>query len=359
MSNVVDPNATAAPDRLSSAISAFKGETAFEHAHMDTTVTEDEVLQDDGNVLDQFFSGQESEEPQPSQSSQEDLNVPSQADIEEIVVSDDRGRRKVKVDWNDRDDIKKKIQLAAGARKWQAERDQAQAKLKELQEPAELMQELEQAYKSRGVEGVIDRIEGRQGAYQEYVKKQIERYEARRNADPDELAAMDKQEAYEKQQAILRQMQEDNRKLRDEFQTREEQMQEKAVRSVVEPTFDRYRFAGKLNNPDQEHMLDQMVWTSALKKLEPYEANGHEITPELVNRAFRSASNSIRKMVNLQSEKKAQKIVSKKKQEAAEHAQQAVTRGVKSSQENSAAKEMLQRGDLMGFFKNYGKNLKF
>lgn len=357
-------------DRTQEYLAAMKGEGTFEkEPQVEPRSSQDDIAPQGSSMIDAFFTDSDESLESDSQSTEQpeqDLQgdastspeVSGEEDIEEIVVRDDQGRRKVKVDWNNRDDIKKKLKLAAGARRWQSERDQARSQLKKLEEPAKLMGELEEAYQTRGVEGVIDRIEGREGAYQDYINKQIERHQLRENASPQELALLDKQEAYEKQQARLKKLEEDHRRIQEEQSSKEAAVQERELRNTVEPVFNQYRFAGKLGNPDQEQMLDQMVWSSALKKLEPYEDRGDEITSDMVRRAFRSSSNSIRKMINLQSEKKVQKVIKKKKQDATEHAQRTMQRGQAQSKDGADMKDMLRKGDLSGFIKQYASRLK-
>jgi hypothetical protein len=279
---------------------------------------------------------------------------------ETITVSDDKGRRKVEIDWNNRDELKRQLQLAYGARKWQAERDQARQEAQQLKSRTDELKSnwdaLEGAFQKGGVEGVIDLLEGRQGAYQNWLKKQIDRHEFLRDATPEERAALESREKADKSARELEKIRKENEEFRKQMVQEKEQAELKSLESRVHPVFDKYRFADKLGDSNDEHMFDEMLWNSALKRLEPYEEQGLAITPELIEREFRNVAIAIRKRIGLQAEKKAAKVVEQRKQEATENVQAKVRSGYKS--ENVSAKEardLIEGRNLTGLLKNWGK----
>ena len=87
----------------------------------------------------------------------------------------------------------------------------------------------------------------------------------------------------------------------------------KVLESTVHPSFDRYRFADKLGDANTEAMFDEMLWNSALKRLEPYEEKGIPLTSDLVEKEFKAVSVALRKQINVQAEKKAAKAVAQRK----------------------------------------------
>lgn len=284
----------------------------------------------------------------------------AQTSKETITISDEKGRRKIEVDWNNKEELKRQLQLAHGARKWQAERDQARQEAQQLKSKTEELSSnwnaLETAFQKGGVEGVIDLLEGRNGAYQSWLKKQIDRHEFLRDATPEERAALEAREKADKSSRELERIRKENEEFRKQMVQEKEQAELKSLESRVHPVFDKYRFADKLGDANDEHMFDEMLWNSALKRLEPYEEQGLTITPDLIEREFRNVAIAIRKRIGLQAEKKAAKVVEQRKQEATENVQAKVRSGYKS--DGGAAKEardLIEGRNLTGLLKNWGK----
>lgn len=279
---------------------------------------------------------------------------------EVITVTDESGRRrKVEIDYTDRAAIKKAHELATGARKWQAERDREIQSRKALEsqhgEIKSNWDTLEQAFKAKGVEGIVDLLEGRSGAFKDHISKQVQRAKFLESANPEELDQFKKQEAVEQTKQELERERQENAKFRKEMLDREERSELKSMESRVHPAFNKHRFSGQLDNPEDEHMFDEMLWGTALKRLEPYEEKGLDITPELVDREFARVAKSIRSRIGVQAEKKATKAVEQKKQEATENAQAKAMSGYKNSSTQKEAQDLLNTGNLTGIFKQWGK----
>jgi hypothetical protein len=277
-----------------------------------------------------------------------------------IFVTDESGkRRKVEIDYNDRASVKKAFELMHGSRKWQAERDRAITQQKEASEKAaryeKLWSAMERAYEEAGELGVLDLIGGKQGAAQEFLKKQYERQKFLENASEKEIAELQQRERLERLEREL----EKERKAKEEWTKKMEQERETAelrsLESRVNPTFEKYRFDGRLGNADDEAMFDEMLWNTTMKRLEPYEARGEEITRELVEREFRTVATAIRKRISGLAEKTASVAVEKKKQEALTNAQAASQNAYRKGGIAKEAGDMLRSGNLRGLFENWGK----
>lgn len=278
---------------------------------------------------------------------------------ESVVVTDEKGKRKIEVDFNNKDQIKKYVQMAHGARKWQAERDQALTKAKEVEgKYSELRSNwdiLEQTYQSSGVEGLIDLLEGKQGAFSEWEKSRIDRYEALKKASPAERELFEAREREATRQREIERIRKENEDFRTKVSQEREQAELKSLESAVHPVFDRYRFADKLGDSDTEQMFDEMLWTSALKRLEPYEEKGIPLTQDLVEKEFKTVSTALRKRINVQAEKRAAKAVEQKKREATENVQAAVSSGYRSTPVAKEAEDLIKNGNLGALFKGWGK----
>lgn len=329
---------------------------------------ESQPLDTDSTMETLGLSGQESEPSTSSESddveleSQPSEETTSTTDVEEVFVTDHNGRKKVKIDYGDRDKIKKMFQFAHGARKWQVAKDKAEKELTQLRESVksdatakENFQALETAYEQRGLEGLVDLLEGREGAYQTHFQKEIQKHEYRQSASPEELELMDSKEREASRLKEFEQLRRENEEFRSKVEKDKEQAEFHAMESKVHPAFDKYRFAGKLGDVNDEHLFDEMLWNSSLKRLEPYEEKGVAITPNLVDKAFRQTSMAIRKRINVQANKEVKKAVNKKKREATTATQTRVMKGIKSSSEADEAKSMIRGNDLTGLLKNWGK----
>lgn len=281
---------------------------------------------------------------------------------ETIVVTDEKGKRKVEIDYSDRAAIRKAFELMHGARKWQAERDRAASDSKALREEHTKLKEVwdgfEGAFKENGIEGIIDLAQGKPGAHKEWLQKQYERQKFLDTASPKEIAQLQQQERLAQLEQKLAKSEEEGKKREERVTQEREQAELRAVESTVHPVFEKYRFADKLGDADDEAMFDDMLWNSTMKRLKPYEDDGHPITRELVDREFRAVSTSLRKRIGSQAEKKAAQVVEQKKQEATENAQASTMSAYKKGGVSQEASDLIRKGDLGSLFKNWGKYSK-
>lgn len=285
-------------------------------------------------------------------------------DVEEIVISDDKGRRKIKVDYSNKEQVKNFVKMAYGARKWQAERDQARAEVAPVRQQLEEMRTnwdtLENAFRSNGIEGVIDLLEGSKGAYKTHLGKAMERQEFLRRASPEELEALEAKELAANRSTENDRLRKEFEELKAKVSADKEASETRAVESRIHPAFDKYRFADKLGDPNDESMFDQMLWRTAMDRLEPYEeqyGNAGSIPQEVIEREFRAVAQSIRKRISVQAEKKAGKVLEQKKQEATEHVQAKVQSGYKTGGARVEAQKLMNQGagGLTQILQNMGK----
>lgn len=324
----------------------------------------EDVVRSSESTQDDFSTGSE-DTPTDSEGAEEKLATSTDAkqpqktsaNKEVITVTDETGKRKkVEIDYSDKTAIKKAFELSSGARKWQADRDRAIRVAKEKEAEANKIksdfQILDEAFKRGGAEEVVDLLSGRKGAFAEQVKKQLERAKFLERASPEEVEALTARELAEKQARDNEQLRKENEEFKKQMLTEKEATELRAVESRVNPVFNKYRFADKLGDADDEHMFDEMLWTTALKRLEPYEEQGLEITAELAEREFSAVASQIRKRIGVQAERKASRAINQKKQEATENVQSQLMSGYKS--QNSKAQDYLNRGDTSGLIRNWG-----
>jgi hypothetical protein len=270
-----------------------------------------------------------------------------------------KGKSFIEVDYSDKEAIKKAHLLAHGARQWQVAKDAADRKFSTLDTEHKQLKgnwdALEGAYKGKGIEGVIDLLEGQQGAYKSHINQQIKRAEFLRNASPEEKQALEAKEEAQKHARELETIREENKRFREQMEQERETAELRSLESRIHPNFEKYRFKGRLGDPNDEHMFDEMLWGTALKKLEPYEEKGLEITPEMIEGAFRSVAQALRKRVTGYGEKVAARSVEKKKAAATEQVQSKVMSGYRGNETTQEAHDLIRKGDIAGVFKQWGK----
>lgn len=301
--------------------------------------------------------GQETADTRKDSDSQQKKVSSGSKNIKRIPV--DKGKSHIEVNYDDRKAIDDAFLKAHGFRRAYAERDQYQRKYTELEtkfkEVNEPYSRLDEAWRTAGIRGVIDLLEGREGAYEAHIQSQVERANFLRKATPEQVEALQAKELAEKQAREVARIRKENEDFRKQVASEREAAETKAMESRVYPVFEKHRFQGKLGDPDDELMFDQMLWNTAMSNLAPYEEQGIDITPELVDKEFSAIARTLRKRISVQADKAASKAVEKKKQEATENVQAKAVSGYRNDSLRSEATKMIANGDTAGFFRNFGK----
>lgn len=276
--------------------------------------------------------------------------TPVSGDREKITITDEKGRRQIEIDYSNKEQIKKVHQMAYGARKWQAERDAARAEIEPVRKSLDEMKTnwdvLENAFQKRGIEGVVELIGGR-GSYKDHMDKAIERQNYLRRASPEELAALEARETAQAKSQEATQLRKEMDEFKAKIEAEKDTADTRALESKIHPAFDKYRFADKLGDANDEHMFDQMLWRTAMDRLVPYEeqygsANG--IPPAIIEREFRAVASSLRNRIGAQADKAASKAVERKKQEATENVQAKVQSGYRTNNGRAEADKLMNQG---------------
>ncbi len=306
-------------------------------------------------------SGSETGEPENGEPSSLD-NLASKnpetgkVDIETITLKmkDEQGRpQKLKVDYTDREAIKKAYIQAAGMRKFQNERDTARKELADIQakhtELNQVYSVLDAAFKKDGVKGVVNLLGQGQNPWAEAVDAELKHRNYIAGLTPAEKYQLDMEEkakVYEQQLAA-------EKGKREEFERKmaekEEQTALKSLESRLHPAFDRYRFAGKLSDPVVEHQFDEAIWNKVTAQLAEY-PDDMELTAAVIDKEFRTVANNFRKMLNTQSEKAVKATIEKKKVEAGERAQVAAKKGLSGNADSRKFVEDVKSGNIRDAF---------
>lgn len=295
-----------------------------------------------------------SEDVSLSDSSVETPARESKVDIAEIKITDDKGQRKVKVDFSDKDKLTKYVQLAYGARKWQKERDEVK---KQLDEKVQMWDKFEAAWK-QGYKGLINMLEGSENAFDKLVTAEVERRQALEDMSPLERKNMEIEERIRQQQLESEKLKSTYEKKLEDISRKEAEAETKELQSKINPSFERYRFAGKLGNEVAEHEFDTMLWERTLARLEKL-PDSVNITQAIIDKEFRAVASLMSGHLKGQAEKEVKKSIETKKTVAANKVQAAAKRGVTQKAGIDEVRESLRAGNmteaLTKFFKSGGK----
>lgn len=270
-------------------------------------------------------------------------------DIEEITFTDHKGRRTVKVDFSDRNKMKKIASLAYGARKFQVERDQVKQELAKEREDSkgakEDLKKFESIYDSQGLIGLALMLEGQEGV-DKLVKAHLAEQERWSDMTPAERNAELKAKEAEARASKEEESRKDYEKRLAELDARQKDADEKAFDSKLHPAFDRYRYAGKLGDPVAEHRLDTAIWNDVMDSLTPYVKQDIEITQAMIDKEFRKARQEWDKTINKQVDKNTKVAVHKAKTNAQSKAQAKVSQGLQTNQDTEKFKQDINSGNI-------------
>jgi hypothetical protein len=307
---------------------------------------------------DDFFKGnQASGEPteQKPQSTPPPSPAKTKEDPSEYYVVD--GKR-YKIDYSNKEAIRKAHEMAAGMRKAFAERDKLSKEFeptrKERDELKQLWGTLEDLYAKKGIDGVVSALTNGQHNLDSLFQERQKRDQFRKEASPAELAAMDLKEQLETERQTTAKLRKEWEETKTKIEADKDHADMKSLESLVHPAFDQFRFAGKLGDEDAEHLLDSTLWNETLKRLEKY-GDDVELSRELVVREFKKSAETMSRVMNKKAEEKANDLVQSKKTKAKENVQIEASRGYQANSTQEEAAKKIRGGDLKGILGDWDK----
>lgn len=287
------------------------------------------------------YESDESEEPETESSDELPLNT---SNIEEIVS----GGRKMKIDWNDKESIKRQIQMAGGVSKLKSQHDAMLGQKKELEakhsELSEIMNVLESTFQKQGAKGVINLLAGKDDAWDNQLKQEMARAKAYENATPDQRNYLELQEALEAERKEKASILADVKSQTERAKLDREAADRSSAEAAVHPVFEKYRFAGKLGDTAVEQQLDDAIWSKAVRNIQ--EVPEHELTQARIDKEFRSVAATFQKMFKDQGSKNAEKVLAKKKENATAAVGAAAVKGMAGVTGKGTVRERIASGDL-------------
>ena len=284
-------------------------------------------------------------------------NDSTNVDIETVTVKGPEGRKqKLEIDYSDKKAIKNAFIKAAGMRKFQAERDAAMKSQKATSEEFEALKtdfdKIEAAFSEHGAKGIVALLGG-EAAWEEAVNKENEHREYVANLSAEEkyqLELKQRDEVYQRQLSAERQQRE---QFQQQIAAEKEQAELRQLQSMLEPSFDRYRFAGKLGDESTENLYDEAIWSKVKSRLGEL-PDDVELTQAVIDKEFRTVASQFKKHIKSQTEKQLKKTVENKKAQTAQRAQVAAKKGLSGQTTQRKILESIKSGNLsdaLGFFK--------
>lgn len=276
--------------------------------------------------------------------SSEEETQTSEPDIEYIKANG----KKVKIDFNDRENIKRVYSLAAGARQWQAERDslkETNATIsKDYGDLKETMDYLESIKDDHGE--LFEAVSGMNlnDKFREWAEEQnmiggmTESEKSMYLSNQDHQKRISEVERREKQLKA---------KLED-VGKRDEEAKQAKQESIANPIFFKYNFDGELGNDQLESRMNKALWSEAREELSAFD----NVTPDMVEEAFNRISNQIRGGFKTSAKQAVSKAVKTKRKAVKAKAQKMAVAEPKNTRKMELDK-LIKAGDIAGAL-NYG-----
>lgn len=277
----------------------------------------------------------------------------SNSDIEEVMIAGNNGRKqRLKIDYADKKAIKQAYLKAAGMRKFQAERDEAlqnfTATKKEFEALNEDWNSLESAFKEGGIKGLVTLLSnGDEDAWSTAVDEELQHREYLKSLSPEEKFRMELEKRDQVANQKLQAEQARREKFEQEIREREERAAFQELESKLIPSFDRYRFEGKLGDEIAEAHIDEAIWDAVGEELAelPEDVN---LTQAMIDKTFRKHSDVYRRIIKVQADNQTKRTLEKKKVDSAKRASVVAKKGLAASTDQKRALKNLMSGDLSG-----------
>lgn len=305
---------------------------------------------------------QQTQEVNQDQNHSPESNEAPKSRMKEIVVTDETGKKRIKVDLNDEKKIEKYVSMAYGMRKFQAERDQLKAQVAKIEpEYKELKQgwnELESAYSKSGVAGIVNLLRNDPQGYEKHMAQEIERRNVLAKASPEERARFDLEEKFNQERKERERIQKQMDEYVSESRRNNEEAGLKSLEAQLSPSFEKYRFNGKLGDKEVERMYDTAVWNQVINQLKDLPEDA-PLSSASVDKAFRDVSSKFRRVIADKVETGTKKAIAQKKMTAQEKAS---VSAVRPTGNQSVSKEFdghMETGDTRSALMSIFKSVRF
>lgn len=280
----------------------------------------------------------------------ESIQIVSSSDSEEIVSPQKKSEsQKIEQKQSNQPKVEDKLRAyEKGMRKFQTERDLLKKEKQELEakynELKDYWDALEDAFAKEGELGVLSLIAGGNEAAEKILENYSKKKEFLQNASPEELNKFYLEERLKELEYQNKEEKRRAKALEDKLNNYLQTAELKEAQSTINPIFDKYRFSGKLGDPEAEYYYDSAMWDHVLTNLS--RKNADSLTRDEIEAEFKKVSSAFKKVIKSNSETKVNKILESKKRAAAENAAISAMRGMTTSQAVDSFKNNVRKGNL-------------
>jgi hypothetical protein len=349
VSNLSEAAVQAISDLTSGNLSEGGSEAATENVELSPVSNEGDSVEIEDSEDTEVVPEAGSEDSQDSEDSESGADT-SEGDIEWIKADG----KKTKVDYKDRNRIRKAHELAALARKTTADRDNLKKEFDEYKEG--VSQKLEAfdilQQNKEDIHELVRLISGGKMDLEDWRKAKNAEEEEIAMMSPDELAAYNQQLAQNAHNAEINNLKAQIQKMEEDKTNNSVQASEARKASVVNPAFSKYRFAGKLGDPTGEHRIDSMMWQSFINTMET-NYKDVEWTQEAAEQEMKMIYEDMNKLISRKTSQDAVQQDKKQTQQAKKQIRQTVAPKKPEKSEEEILKAY-RGGNLKGLLSNLG-----
>lgn len=326
---------------IADAMAAFQAEMGIKET--DSTPEETQSVEtakaepDVEESVESSEMGDEQELSSEEQVSSDEEVTPELPSVEYIKADG----KKIKIDYSDRDHIKRVYQKYAAQARYQSERDNYKSQLDELKTEHSKQSELigllnehinDPAEMYRLFTGGKDLKE----QFREWQKEEdqfalLSKSEQKAYLDAKKLEA--KQRELDKREAAMNRKVQESAELEDRAKLEQQQ-------ALVTSAFEQYRF-NEVTDPDEAYKLDKRLWNDIKSRLSEYES----INKEIIAKEMKDAADELRSLLGRRARVEQKKEVIQKKTVA----KKAAAKAMESPKNNKPTSFVDGLAEIMGF----------
>ena len=328
------------------------GSTEDDNINAVTKFLDDEESQE-GNQPDDSQPAGDAQEPAAAEETAAVNSKPG--DVEKITVTGPNGKEEIEINFSDREAIKKAFSMAHGSRKWQAERDIAQKKLKEIEpdydDAVKTRDTIVDTFKESGLKGLVNFLMQDTAAYQKMIDVEVEKAMLYKTASPDVKAKIDAEARYEEMLQKMKFQEEKNareaarvEKLRETQLAEQQAVAEQSFNTMAATALKMHSFEGKLGDPELEARINDSVWNGVRKALSQL-PDDTDVTPQLLDSLVAREAALFGKGLGKKVETEVKQKIETKKQDSATKLASAAQQGMGKSGAAEKFSDALNKGD--------------
>lgn len=248
------------------------------------------------HMLDSAFAeaSKGAEQPvAPEQVQTEPAPKAEEKPVENADVIEFEGKQ-YRIEKSAKDYLQEALHAKKGMRKAFSERDNEKKRWKERETDLSRYDQITDTFKKKGIEGLYDALAGKDGAYNDHLKKREELAIRKYNATEDELKLIQQEEMIERERALRELAEKTQKEVLENIQRKETEAQKAILSTRLNEAFEQVSFEGKLGAAPEEkrreEKFNRYIWEQARMQLKEYaDAKGiahHEIPVKVIRSTF-------------------------------------------------------------------------